>query len=1027
MSTRPEVTSAAEATAASTSGGDIFISYAREDQSFVRRLHDVLIQRGIEPWVDWEDIPPSAEWMEEIRAAIDSAESFVYVLSPHSASSPVCREEADHAGSRGKRIVPLVRLEVDPEETPAPVAAHNWIFFRDADDFAASTELLVRALTTDLDWVRTHTRLLVRAREWRAVGGDRSFLLRGKDLETAERWLSGASERVEPRPTPLHSDYILQSRRAASRSQRFRIVSLAGGLALSLFLAGLAVIQRSSAVRQRNLAVERARLIESRELAAKAKTQLDADPQLGVLFARQSLQVRETPVGLESLRETLASSFLAAVLRGHAGPVHSVDYSSDGTLLATASEDGTARVWEAPAGRLLSVLDGHERSVNDVQFSPDGRLVATAGTDGTARVWEAATGKLIHMFRGHEDELSVQETEFSPDGQLIVSMGDRIHIWRASTGEPLKVPGGPDFLYPLSVAFSPDGRLVLAGTVDGSAWLWQTRTGKVLAELPHPWQSQGSQSPGSSVPNWVTTAEFSPSGDSMVTGDRAGVGRIWDVGPHPRLLARLEGHVQTINTAGFSPDGHLIITSSTDGTARVWASGTGDLVTTLQGHRLSVSSASFSRDGRFALTSGADGTARVWDALTGEPVAELRGHEGFLNEAEFGPDGQWVLTGSSDGLGAVWTAGTGQPDLVLPAFQGSKHVFGTCGRFSPDGRLVVTFGSGRDPPRVWDVTSGQLVTALGTHPATSAEFSPDSRLIVTCCRQRAMVWDATSGEEVVVMGPESSAAGMASFTPDARLVVTGGRLSGDGKKVMTLEGGPAVVWEASTGAEVAVLGSGAPGDGVIQVFDLASGEQSGNFDPSVKRSLPGVVSAAIDVQGEFVATGRSGALADVWDVSTGEQVALLQGHGEAPMGALDSLEFSPDGRYLATAGDDGTARVWTAQKGAPVAVMLSHWGAFEDLFVNSVRFSPNGELMVTAGNDATARVWDTSTGSLLAVFRGHDGPVEYAEFSRDGKEILTTGQDGTAHIYRCAVCQPRRQLLQLGATISSRALHSRTG
>jgi hypothetical protein len=214
---------------------DVFISYAREDRPFVQRLHDALATDGHQAWVDWEGIPASAKWMAEVRAAIDEAQCFCFVVSPDSVESSVCREEAAHAAASNKRILPLLHREVPDGLVPETVAAHNWIEFRDQDDFDQAFATLVRAIRTEPEHLRTHTRLLVRAKEWEGTGHDRSSLLRGADLTGAETWLAGAGG-AEPAPTQLHTAYVLASRKAASRRQRTTIGAVAIALVISLVL-----------------------------------------------------------------------------------------------------------------------------------------------------------------------------------------------------------------------------------------------------------------------------------------------------------------------------------------------------------------------------------------------------------------------------------------------------------------------------------------------------------------------------------------------------------------------------------------------------------------------------------------------------------------------------------------------------------------------------------------------------------------------------------------------------------------------
>jgi hypothetical protein len=166
---------------------DVFLSYSRADQDFVRRLMEALQAAGRGSWVDWEGIAPTAEWMIGIREAIDVADTFVFVMSPDSLSSRVCGEELEHAVEAHKRIVPLMHREADEVPVPESLAKRNWLFFRDSDDFDQAFSALLEAIDTDLEHIKFHTRLLVRAREWSEAGESRTGLLRGADLAEAER------------------------------------------------------------------------------------------------------------------------------------------------------------------------------------------------------------------------------------------------------------------------------------------------------------------------------------------------------------------------------------------------------------------------------------------------------------------------------------------------------------------------------------------------------------------------------------------------------------------------------------------------------------------------------------------------------------------------------------------------------------------------------------------------------------------------------------------------------------------------
>ena len=159
------------------------------------------------------------------------------------------------------------------------MAALNWIFFRESDDFDSAFQSLIEAIDTDLDWVRAHTRLLVRAIEWDNEERDASFVLRGRDLEEAEQWLAqGADKELKPRP--LHAEYITASRRAATTRQRVTLGAVTFGLIVAIVLALWAL--NSSQVAQ-NEAKTRAtqQAIAETEAEARATQHLHDDLDCG--------------------------------------------------------------------------------------------------------------------------------------------------------------------------------------------------------------------------------------------------------------------------------------------------------------------------------------------------------------------------------------------------------------------------------------------------------------------------------------------------------------------------------------------------------------------------------------------------------------------------------------------------------------------------------------------------------------------------------------------------------------------------
>jgi len=196
---------------------DIFVSYSRKDTEFARKLTESFKSKDLDAWVDWQDIPPSVDWMKEIEKGIEEADLFVFLVSPDSIASEICAEELAHGVLNGKRVIPVIVREFDPKTAPPTITHLNWIFFsRPHDVYEEAFEKLMLALQTDFEWVQTHKRLQVRALEWERNHKEDSFLLRGRDLESAEAQLT-VNIQKSPRITEVQEQYVRTSRSIEDR------------------------------------------------------------------------------------------------------------------------------------------------------------------------------------------------------------------------------------------------------------------------------------------------------------------------------------------------------------------------------------------------------------------------------------------------------------------------------------------------------------------------------------------------------------------------------------------------------------------------------------------------------------------------------------------------------------------------------------------------------------------------------------------------------------------------------------------
>lgn len=179
---------------------DLFISYSRKDIAYARILHKALKENDFETWIDWQDIPPSVDWLKEVYTAIEQANVFIFILSASSTLSEVCQKEIDHAKENNKRIIPIVIDDIEPSRVHPSLAVINWIFSRSKDELQPAIGSLIDAILTDYEWVKMHTRLQMDALNWADNQRHHSYLYSGEKLRNIEKWLINEQSSSYNRP-----------------------------------------------------------------------------------------------------------------------------------------------------------------------------------------------------------------------------------------------------------------------------------------------------------------------------------------------------------------------------------------------------------------------------------------------------------------------------------------------------------------------------------------------------------------------------------------------------------------------------------------------------------------------------------------------------------------------------------------------------------------------------------------------------------------------------------------------------------
>ncbi|MBA3484324.1 MAG: protein kinase, partial [Pirellulales bacterium] len=566
------------------------------------------------------------------------------------------------------------------------------------------------------------------------------------------------------------------------------------------------------------------------------------------------------------------------------------------------------------------------------------------------------------------------------------------------------------------VTFSPNGREIASGCLDGTVRIWDSQTGQNLHTLR-------CKSP------LVRALAYSPDGQLLAAGYNDGVICVWTASTG-ELFATLRGHEQTVWQVAFSPDGRTLASGGQDRSVRIWnierkQDGNADpLIRILADQPAHVTGVGFSSDGGRVLAACRDGTVKTWDVSTGEEASSFRRRLPYVDNACFSPDGRQLAWSCQDGFIKVWNLAA-QREVF--AVQSNTH-FGRSVAFSPNGRLIALAGFD-GTVRLLDASTGRETLTIYAHPSlvSGVAFSPDGHRLASASYDKTIrIWDATP------LGGDPLAAHCVTLT-EHKQQVYGVAFSPSGRWLASASwDGTVKVWEfADVGASQlepepkASLSSSLPrepggitlrytlrghSDNVIAVAFSPDKQTlaSASWDNTVKlwdldsppgdslserRTIPcrdRIYSIGFSPDGRLLAIGQRDGI-DLYDPNSGNKVYPFK----KTLTPAPAVTFSPDSRRLISAGaTDPSTKIWDVAGEEPMAEIR------HDSNPNSaVAISPDGRFIATPGPDQTVKLWDAETRAELRTLRGHVGYIWRVAFSPDGRYLASGSWDSTIKVW----------------------------
>ncbi len=527
----------------------------------------------------------------------------------------------------------------------------------------------------------------------------------------------------------------------------------------------------------------------------------------------------------------------------------------------------------------------------------------------------------------------------------------------------------------VAVEFSPDGKLLATGDVNGRVNLWNLEDSQQLGSF------EGHT-------GWVWQAKFSKDGKTLASCCENGMIKLWDL-KTGQCLHTIQNHTIHSWLSSFSPDNTLLACGRTDQTIKLWDICSGQCVRTLQRQVKMIGPVAFSPDGQILASGGEDTTVKLWDVNTGECLYSMDGHNQAIWSVSFSPNGKILASGSEDKTVKLWDVSTGKCWKTL---QGLHIELAWSIAFSPDSQTLAIAGEA-SVISLWDVNTGKCIKTLSGHNARiwSISFSPNGKTLASGGDDQSIkLWQVSTGRCIQTLQGYPSFIGSVAFSLDGQYLAgnTGYTVRvwdlANDNSLTSFYGHTRDVMGLAYSIDAQTLVSGSL-DGTIRFWNLSNGQCL-----KILEEHTGMIfSLTYSPDGQTLASGSADKSIKIWDGTTGKCLKTLEGH----TGWVFSVDWSANGKFLASISED-SINLWDVTTGQILQVLAGRYS-----FVGPIAFSPNSQVVVTGDLEYRIQFWDITTGNCWQTLQGHTSTVTDVKFSPNGDLLASASRDQTIKLW----------------------------